>query len=502
MMLKYLYIFYIYQLIEKKMPENVKTLKYAFINHEIELVIEDTVYKYLENISKDNLFESLNYIVKEIAGNANKANMKRIHFRRKNLKIESQEDYEEGIKDFQKELNENPDAYFSLAEKLGYYVRVDLFIEKGILVIMIMDNSILIPIEVERIRDKFKHAARFKTMEEVFAEGLDLTEGGGFGIILMILMLRKLGLDEKVIKIMKGKNQTRFELHIPLNLVSAEESEYIADSLVSEIKKIPQFPQHVLELQKILRDENADFSDLAKIIEKDPALIADLLKTANSVMYALPHRVHSIEEAVKLIGFKGIQNLVLTYSTQKLLMNQYRLDVILEIMNHSAEVAFYAYEIAKMHNLKQLMDDIYVGGILHDIGKIMVNALKPKLIEKIKRLCREKGINQDLLENLTNGYNHSIIGGKLAEKWNFPVMITDIIRFHHIPTEASDISFPAAATVNLADTIYYSNRGQVLYPSLNYQVKKFFNLETSESFESILDKLTKKFDRKLENWNN
>jgi putative nucleotidyltransferase with HDIG domain len=482
------------------MPDNIKTLKFPFVNHEIEMNIEDTVFHYLKEISKEDFFQSLNYIIKEMAGNANKANLKRIHFRRKNLNIRDIDEYEEGMKDFQQELNEKQDLYFSLANDMGYFVKIDLFIENGHLVILIIDNSVLLPVEIQRIRERFLKASKFNSMEEVLAEGLDMTEGGGFGIILVILMLRQMGVDERVLKIMKSSNLTRFELSIPLTLVTSEESDIIADSIAQEIQEIPQFPQHVLELQRILKNPNANFDHLSHIVKKDPALIADLLKTANSVMYALPHKVNSINEAVKLIGFKGVESLVLTYATQKLLMNNYRLDLIHNVMDHSAEVGYYASEIARLYQFKEAQDDIYIGGLLHDIGKIMVNALKPNMIDRIKTICRERGISRELMENLTNGYNHSIIGGKLAKKWNFPESLYQIIRYHHVPTEAAEGYFHQVACTYLADIFFYYRRDQALFSAVNFQVRKFFEITHKEDFESLYKKITDKFERKMEMW--
>ena len=235
-------------------------------------------------------------------------------------------------------------------------------------------------------------------------------------------------------------------MDVPLNLVSPAQSDAIADAITAEIDAIPQFP-HILRLQQILSNPDAVFQIFPGDFT-DPALLP-ILKTANSMMYAPPHRVHSIEEAVKLIGFKGIQNLVMAYGARNLLMHRYRLDIIEETMRHSAEVAFYAYKIARHFKIKVYQDSIYAGALLHDIGKIMVNALNPELLEKIKKICREKGIAQDMIENLTSGYNHSIIGGRLAEKWNFPEALKEIIRYHHVPSEAKEAYIQAASAVYL-----------------------------------------------------
>jgi len=482
------------------MPEKVNVMKFPFIDHEVEVIIEDKLLKYLQDISRDDLFEVLNYIIKELAGNANKANLKRIHFRRKGLDITKQDHYHVGVKDFLKEINEKPELYFNLAKELGFYVKIEMYLENNNLVINIVDNSPIITFEIERIREKFKRAYRFKTLDEVFKEGVDFTEGGGLGLIVVIFMLRKIGLDEKVMKILTNNEKTYTRLEIPLSIVTSTESDIIADAIAKEIEEIPQFPPHILQLQKILGDPNANFKDVSEIIQKDPALIADILKTANSVMYAMPHKVNSIEEAVKIMGFNGIRNLITVYTTRKILMNNYRLDIIENIMAHSSEVAFYAYEIAKSYRIKNYIDDIYTGAILHDIGKIMINALRPDILDNIKTMCRERGVPSHILEDLTNGYNHSIIGGKLSEKWQFPQLLTSIIRYHHIPLEAKDEYLEPVSIVYLSDIIYYYKRKEMMFSDLNFRIKNILNLNTKEDFDNLANSVISKFEKRISNW--
>ncbi|HOJ49958.1 MAG TPA: HDOD domain-containing protein [Spirochaetota bacterium] len=482
------------------MPEKVHVMKFPFIDHEVEILIEEKLLKYLKEISRDDLFEALNYIIKELSSNANKANLKRIHFRRKGLDINNKEHYSIGVKDFSKEINEKSELYFNLAKEMGFFVKIEMYIENNNLVINIIDNSPILPFEIERIREKFKRAYRFKTLDEVFKEGIDFTEGGGLGLIVVILMLRKIGLDEKVMKILTNNEKTHTRLEIPLSIVTSLESDIIAETIAKEIEDIPQFPPHILQLQKILGNPNSNFKDVSEIIQRDPALIADILKTANSVLYAMPNKVNTIEEAVKIMGFNGIRNLITVYTTKKILMNNYRLDIIENIMAHSAEVAFYSYEIARLYGIRKNIDEIYTGGILHDIGKIILNALRPDILDNIKTICREKGIPSYILEDLTNGYNHSIIGGKLSEKWGFSEILTSIIRYHHIPLDAKDEYIEPVSIVYLSDIIYYYKRQEVMFNDLNFRVKNMFNFSDKSDFDKLANSLISKFDKKLSNW--
>ena len=468
------------------MPAELTKIEFPFVNHEKEIIIDESLEKFLRLIGKKNLYEQLSYILKEIVGNANKANFKRLYFIKKNLDINSPADYEKGIKSFREDLSINIDEYSSEIINTGYHVKVTFGADDKNFIITVVNTNSLLPVEKNRIQDRIKMAIKFNNIEEVFNEALDATEGAGFGLILTVLMLRKIGIDEKVLNYNSTEGSTEAKLAIPLSILNKEQEEIIADVIKKEIEEIPQFPDHIIELQKILSNPNSDFKDLAVIINKDPSLVADLIKIANSSLYMLPTKVKSIEEAVRLVGFSGVKNLVLTYSVNKLLNDKYKVDLIKENMSHSSEVAFYAYELAKKFNFKDLLDQVYTSAILHDFGKIIINSLHPDVLDKISKLSNSRGINSSIIENLTDGFNHSLIGAKLAEKWNFSDSLIQSIKFHHLPLEAKDEYKKLVYIVYLANIVYYYKRNSFDFNNINFHVLKFLNINIKEDFDKIL----------------
>ena len=147
-------------------------------------------------------------------------------------------------------------------------------------------------------------------------------------------------------------------------------------------------------LQKLITDPDSEITDIARQISMDPSLTADLLKVVNSAQFMLPKRVDNIVEAVKLVGLRGIRNLLYSYGTQKLLQGQQ------SWRDHSYLTAFYAYNLAKSLRKKDILDDAYVGGILHDMGKIVFSDVHPQLLEKINNFCKDGFINMPFMEFL------------------------------------------------------------------------------------------------------
>jgi len=476
--------------------EKLVTLRYAYINHQREENIEKELEKYLDSIDRKDIFSNLNYITKEFVANANKANLKRVFFNSNNLDINQEVDYKKGIQNFRDEININYENYVTLLEKNGYFVRLDFYVSKGFLIISAINNTQILPIEKERFLKKLNITDKFKSFEDVLNTGLDMEESAGYGIIISVMMLKKIGLNEKFIKLIEDAKYTQMKLIIPLSLIKKMDEEYVADEIVKEIDEIPQIPQHIVDLQIALNNENANFTVISKIIKNDPTLIAGILKTANSAFYMLPKKVNSIEEAVRLIGLKGVRNLILTYSIRNILVDKFHISIFKKIISHSNEVAFYAYNLSKKLGLKNIVDDIYLAGILHDIGKIIINSLKPEMLDKIKKICREKNISEYLIENLTDGYNHSLIGAKLAKKWNFPEHLVNAISTHHNPLDVNKNYIDMGYITYLADRIYYYIRNEINFDSIKSEVLERYNLLKKENFDNLITLLNKEIDDK------
>lgn len=477
------------------MHQNRITFQFAYVNHEKETMLENGLFDYLKSLGKIKNFQTVSYILKELVGNACKANLKRAHFKDLNLDIKKDLDYIKGLESFKDSISNEPEKYFTLAEQYGYFVKVDFFVENYQLVLSVYNNTPITPTEVKRIQEKFKKAVNVRNIEEVADKEVDFSEGGGLGIIVTMLLIKKLGLNEKVFKILRSNEFTEVKLAIPLSALDLDEEEFVADMLIREIQEIPQLPQHVMHLEQILSNPASQFSDIANMIQQDPSMITDLLKVANSPIYALSKKVTNIEEAVKLIGFKGVRNLVLTYGTQKVLKDRYKFSLIQDIITHSSEVAFYAASISKFLKLKNMSDAVYVAAILHDIGKIIIQAINPEITQKVKKLCLERSMSIEVVESLTDGYNHALLGEMLAKKWNFPDLISESIGCHHNPLRTKPEFQQMVYTVYLADRLYYYRREKSKFADLNPQVLHYFNLDQEQKFQKLTETVIASYEK-------
>jgi putative nucleotidyltransferase with HDIG domain len=207
----------------------------------------------------------------------------------------------------------------------------------------------------------------------------------------------------------------------------------------------------------------------------------------------LPKRVDNIVEAVKLVGAKGVRNLLYSYGTQKVLTEKY--SDMRGLWQHSYKCAFYAYMLAKsFKRKKEILDDVYVGGILHDLGQIVVASLHPDLLERISKVCKDKGIPGRMLENFSVGLNHAEVGAMIAANWNFPEQLVSAIRYHHEPLLSPPPSRDIVYSVYLANAVCDLEREKIGFDQISSLVLKDFGIETEDQLRKIQERVAKAFE--------
>ncbi len=467
-------------------PISIKTFT---LPHETEEYMERILEVFLDEFGQDQLTARIGYCMKELAVNAKKANTKRIYFQEKNLDINDPKQYEKGMESFKQETLDNIDFYLQKQKEAGLYVKVVYHSQGNSFTMSIRNNSRISRKEQIRVYDRIARSRAFDSMEEALSSVLDDSEGAGLGIVILVLMLKKMGLDEDAFDIDVEGDETVARITLPFSAIHLENVKELSREIVNEIDELPQFPDNIVYLQKLISDPDSEISDIARQISTDPSLTADLLKHVNSAQFMLPKRVDNIVEAVKLVGFRGIKNLLYSYGTQKILDSSQRW-----LWDHSYRAAFYAYNLAKnFKRRKDLLDDAYVGGILHDMGKIIFSNVHPHLMDRIQGFCVDRSINRDFIEDLSAGLNHAEIGALIAEKWNFPVSLIEAIRFHHEPADCHPEFKDVVYTVYLANALCDFEKGDIEFDQLVPEVLKDFGFSSEEQFRMVQNKLSTAF---------
>lgn len=465
--------------------------------HDMEVYMDEILKEFLHQLGQDQMVQYLTYCQQELITNAKKANTKRIYFTEKHLDINNEKDYEEGMKNFKQITFNNINYYLEKQKLAGLYIKLVLQYKNNKIKIEIRNNSKMVVFEYKRVHDKLCRVEQYTTIQDSLLQALDDSEGAGLGLIIMILMLEKIGLTEDNFQVLCENGETITRIILPLSEKTAQEINLISDEFRKAIDDLPQFPENIARLSKLLGDPKAKMSEIAMQISNDVGLTGELLKQVNSAAFALSSPCKSISDAVKLIGIRGIKNMLYTVGSLKTFAsvdgNSEQLWV------HAYQVAFYSYNIARnfCSDDHTIVEDSYVCGLLHDMGKIIFENVNPDFLENLKTICASKGVSPELIEKVVSGVNHGEIGATIAEKWNFPKTLVDVIRYHNNIEEAPEESKRLVYVVNLADSISHFQEYELEYYQVDSKVLSAFKISSEEEFSKISEKLAEAF-RKMQ----
>lgn len=461
---------------------------------EMLVYIEDVLQIFLKELNQLHMFEGLSYSIKELVNNAKKANTKRIYFAQKKMDLMDKDQYDEGMKNFKTDTLNNLRYYMDLQRKAGLYVKVILQTRNKKIKIEIRNKSELAVFEYKRIHDKITRAQIYNSVEEGLADLLDDSEGAGLGLVIMILILRKIGMSEENFQVLSENGETITRLILPFDEKFNQDVENLSKDFVEIIKGLPEFPENISKINALISDPKSKMSDIALHISSDVSLTAELLKFVNSAAFVLSSPCHSISDAVKIVGLRGIRNLLFSIGSMQ---NFIATADCKQIWDHSYKVAFYAHNLARnfSNGDRLCVEDSYVCGLLHDMGKIVFEAAHPDILEKIEDMCKKRNVSMSLFESMVAGVNHGEVGSLIAKKWNFPPVIINVIRYHHNPDLAPEEFKKITSLIYLADMFVNYGEGYIEYEQINPEVLSLFKITNKEQFEGISSRLKKAFNR-------
>ena len=213
--------------------------------------------------------------------------------------------------------------------------------------------------------------------------------------------------------------------------------------------KLPEIPSIVYELNEVIADPFASADDIARVVNKSPSLASLLLRIVNSAFYGFPSKIDRISRAVALIGSKEISSLALGISTMRLFK-----DIPKEIIDvraffkHSLACGILSRILAAHLNFNQT-EQLFVSGLLHDIGRVVIFKYFPKETTQMLADARSTGRRLYDTEYDNLRYRHTHVGRDLFRKWKLPYSLENCVYFHHTPAHAQEIN--RAAVVHLAD---------------------------------------------------
>jgi putative nucleotidyltransferase with HDIG domain len=178
-----------------------------------------------------------------------------------------------------------------------------------------------------------------------------------------------------------------------------------------------------------------------EVIRADQSLAARMLKLVNSAFFALTSRVSTIHHAAVILGMDALRNTAIAVCTYESLSGchdnpQFDRRAFWE---HAVAVAVLAKELARETKFKQ-PDEAFVAGLLHDLGKVVLDKYFPDEFARALAMCRAKELPLLECEEELLGFSHCTAGAEVARQWNFPQQLVDAIGQHHDPSPAGPLS--------------------------------------------------------------
>ncbi len=239
---------------------------------------------------------------------------------------------------------------------------------------------------------------------------------------------------------------------------TVETDQEIYQDLVRRFKKLPTLPVVLQEINKVLHHQDSNVVHVEELMSGDKSLTTTVLRIANSAHFGLPQRVFNLNQAISIIGFDEIQQIVLTASVissfGKLSTRFFTLN---NFWRHSIGVALVCNRISKELGIGEDRM-LYTCGLLHDVGKVGNLLLDTRGYLEIINDGMEKQADLHQAEKEAVFPEHSKLGGAICERWQLPSVITQAVSHHHdtdVKLRASipDLSHKVTDCVHLADQI-------------------------------------------------
>ncbi len=236
--------------------------------------------------------------------------------------------------------------------------------------------------------------------------------------------------------------------------VPPEESEEKSKSIKEKVRDLPSLPEVVTKVTEIVQNPKSSAAELSVVISQDSGLTSRVLKLVNSAYYGFPKQISSIQHAIMILGFTTIKGLVLSSSIFRIFSSKNNLLSSLDYISfwkHSLLAAIASKRIYKELFFEE-DENIFSAAILHDIGKLILDQYDHNNYANVTAEVPDQIYANQVLkaEQKYCEVTHPTIGHLVAESWNLPEVLSEVIKFHHDPLKSEKYE-------RLATVVYLGN---------------------------------------------
>jgi HD-like signal output (HDOD) protein len=237
-------------------------------------------------------------------------------------------------------------------------------------------------------------------------------------------------------------------------------------SALEALKRLAPLPAVASRLVTLLSDEDTNFQRVAAVLDTDAALVAEVLRLANSPLIGLSRRVSTTLQALAILGLRRVYSLIVTLTLCRFLRIAADAQPAMRLCwRHNLATALLAKQIALKRHADP--DHAYLAGLLHDIGKLALLTVHPREYNRMAAMMASGEEQRPCceVEREWFGIDHCRAGEWLLETWNLPRMFREVARDHHLPQpEATSLTAIVQEACAIAAQLGFASDGSAARP--------------------------------------
>ena len=233
------------------------------------------------------------------------------------------------------------------------------------------------------------------------------------------------------------------------------------ERLVKGIVGLISLPEVCVRIGEMVDNPRYSATQIGKVISKDAALTARLLRIVNSAFYRFPAKIETVSRAITIVGYRELKDLVLAATIasvfEKIASDLIDID---SFWRHGIYCGILSRLVAEKCNVLH-SERLFAAGLMHDIGQLIICFKLPKLARQTQQISDEEKIPLHIAEQRVLGFDHTQVGAELMKTWDFPVSHQMTALFHHDPLHVKD-HHVEVSIVYLANIIsYMAEHGEI-----------------------------------------
>ncbi len=227
---------------------------------------------------------------------------------------------------------------------------------------------------------------------------------------------------------------------------------------INKLNALPAMPAIAQKLLALALDTDEGETQLLRLIEQDPLIAAKIIGLANSPLFGASRKVNSVSDATMLLGLTRVKSVAIGIATMSAVTKfPGGLLKANDLWQHSMAIALAMRAIARAMpaRTRPLDDQIFLAGLLHDIGYMALSFLDTPASDALHSQLQnnpEKPVLE--IEQELIGMTHGEIGARLGQHWDLPEEIIAVMRYHHTPdNKQAEPGQPLVSLVNMAEKL-------------------------------------------------